>query len=29
VPVGFAGAREGPDVEFVRSLVGYVIERDV
>ncbi len=25
----FAGARDGPDLDFVRSLVGYVVERDV
>ena len=27
--VAFAGAREGPDLDFVRSLVDYVVERDV
>ena len=25
----FMGAQEGPDLEFVRSLVGYVVEREV
>jgi geranylgeranyl pyrophosphate synthase/uncharacterized protein with NAD-binding domain and iron-sulfur cluster len=29
LPSAFAGAREGPDLDFVRSLVGYVVERDV
>jgi geranylgeranyl pyrophosphate synthase len=27
--LAFAGAREGPDLDFVRSLVDYVVERDV
>lgn len=27
--VAFVGAREGPDLDFVRSLVDYVVERDV
>ena len=25
----FAGAQEGPDLQFVRTLVGYVIDREV
>ena len=25
----FADAQEGPDLEFVRTLVGYVIDREV
>jgi hypothetical protein len=25
----FADAQEGPDLEFVRSLVSYVVEREV
>ena len=29
LPTAFAGAREGPDLEFVRSLMAYVTERDV
>jgi geranylgeranyl pyrophosphate synthase len=29
LPVAFAGARQGPDLDFVRSLVDYVVERDL
>jgi geranylgeranyl pyrophosphate synthase len=29
LPTAFAGAREGPDLDFVRSLVAYVTEREV
>jgi geranylgeranyl pyrophosphate synthase/uncharacterized protein with NAD-binding domain and iron-sulfur cluster len=29
LPVAFRGAREGPDLDFVRALVGYVTERDL
>jgi geranylgeranyl pyrophosphate synthase/uncharacterized protein with NAD-binding domain and iron-sulfur cluster len=29
LPSAFAGAREGPDLDFVRSLVDYVVERDL
>ncbi len=29
LPAAFAGARESPDLEFIRSLVQYVVERDV
>jgi geranylgeranyl pyrophosphate synthase len=29
LPRAYAGAQEGPDLEFVRSLVGYVVERDL
>ena len=29
LPVAFAGARDGPDLDFVRALVSYVVERDV
>jgi geranylgeranyl pyrophosphate synthase/uncharacterized protein with NAD-binding domain and iron-sulfur cluster len=29
LPVAFAGARDGPDLDFVRSLVEYVTGRDV
>jgi geranylgeranyl pyrophosphate synthase len=29
LPLAFTGAREGPDLDFVRSLVDYVVERDV
>jgi geranylgeranyl pyrophosphate synthase/uncharacterized protein with NAD-binding domain and iron-sulfur cluster len=29
LPRAFAGAREGPDLDFVRSLVGYLVERDL
>jgi geranylgeranyl pyrophosphate synthase len=29
LPLAFAGAREGPDLDFVRSLVNYVVEREV
>ena len=28
LPAAFAGAREGPDLDFVRSLVRYVLARD-
>jgi geranylgeranyl diphosphate synthase type II len=29
LPVAYADAREGPDLDFVRALVGYLVERDV
>ncbi|HKN90981.1 MAG TPA: FAD-dependent oxidoreductase [Acidimicrobiia bacterium] len=29
IPVAFADAREGPDLDFVRSLADYVVQRDV
>jgi geranylgeranyl pyrophosphate synthase/uncharacterized protein with NAD-binding domain and iron-sulfur cluster len=29
MPTAFAGARDGPDLDFVRSLVGYLVERDL
>jgi geranylgeranyl pyrophosphate synthase len=29
LPSAYAGARDGPDLDFVRSLVDYVVERDV
>jgi geranylgeranyl pyrophosphate synthase/uncharacterized protein with NAD-binding domain and iron-sulfur cluster len=29
LPSAFAGARDGPDLDFVRSLVGFVVEREV
>jgi len=29
IALAFAGAREGPDLDFVRSLVNYVVERDL
>ena len=28
-PLAFAGANDGPDLDFVRALVGYLVERDV
>jgi geranylgeranyl pyrophosphate synthase len=28
-PLAFAGANDGPDLDFVRSLVSYLVERDV
>lgn len=29
LPAAYAGARDGPDLDFVRSLAGYVVDRDV
>ncbi|MGH8900623.1 MAG: FAD-dependent oxidoreductase [Egibacteraceae bacterium] len=29
LPLAFAGASDGPDLDFVRALVNYLIERDV
>jgi hypothetical protein len=28
-PLAFAGANEGPDLDFVRALVNYLVERDI
>ena len=28
-PLAFAGASDGPDLDFVRALVNYLVERDV
>jgi hypothetical protein len=28
-PLAFAGANDGPDLEFVSALVSYLVERDV
>jgi hypothetical protein len=27
--LAFAGANDGPDLDFVRALVNYLVERDV
>jgi geranylgeranyl pyrophosphate synthase len=29
LPAAFAGAREGPDLDFIRSLVSYIVEREL
>jgi hypothetical protein len=29
LPAAFVGAREGPDLDFIRSLVSYIVEREL
>ena len=29
LPAAYAGAEDGPDLDFVRSLVGFLVDRDV